>query len=161
LVFAAAFGLAGCYSADKPLLTDANSVAPYAKISFHDVTTGPSDGGTMTRTGTAYTLTDKDGSQLTLRFMATDRPNWYVAQMTAPPSGFGLDLLYAVVRVDPAKRQAQSFRAFATDPKVITPGHHLCNDLICIDDVKAYASQAIAYADMGGTPDVVYEITLE
>jgi hypothetical protein len=153
--------LASCYSSDAPLLTDANSVTPYAKISFRDVGTLGAENGTMIRDGKSYTMTDKDGSQLTVRFMATDRPDWFVAQMSGPPKGFGLDLLYAVVKVDVAKHQAQSFRAFAADPKVATPGHHICKDMICIDDIRAYLTQALAYADKGGTPDVIYEISVE
>lgn len=153
--------LAGCYSSDAPLLTDANSVAPYAKATFREATRANADTAVMTRDGKAYRVVDKDGTQLTMRFMATDRPNWYVAQMQGPPGGFGLDLLYAVLKVDLAKREAVAYQVFAPDPKVATPGHHICRDNICIDDLKAYTTQAFAYADKGGGPHNVYAITVE
>jgi hypothetical protein len=153
-------GLAGCYTADAPLLTEANSVAPFAKISFREQ--GAKDLSVLTREGSAYTIPSEDGTgKLTLRFMATNRPNWYVAQASAPPSGTPLDLLYAVVRVDLAKREAYSYRALATDPKETGPGLRLCNDLICIDDVNAYVASALAFADRGGAPDATYEIMVE
>jgi hypothetical protein len=135
-------------------------VAPYAKISFRE--RSATEVAVLTREGTAYTMPADDGSgALTLRFMATERPNWYVAQMSGPPAGGGLDLLYAVVQIDAAKREARSFKAIATDPKEITAGLRLCNDFICVEDAKAYAAGAMAYADKGGEPDVIYEITLE
>jgi hypothetical protein len=152
-------GLAGCYTAEMPLLTEANSVAPYAKITFREEAS--KDVSTLTRTGNAYTIPAEDGTGvLTLRFMATDRPDWYVVQVHSPPGPSGLDLLYAVLRVDLAKRQAQSFRALA-DLKNAGAGTHLCNDIVCIDDIKAYANAAIAYAEMGGPPDTTYAITVE
>jgi hypothetical protein len=153
-------GLAGCFTSETPLLTEANSIAPYAKIGFRGQRT--QEVSTLTRMGTAYTIPSDDGSgTLTLRFIGTDRPNWYVAQMSAPPSGTGLDLLYAVLRVDLQKREAYAFKAVAPDPRETGPGLHLCNDLVCIEDVKAYAAAAMAYADKGGSPDVIYEITVE
>jgi hypothetical protein len=152
--------VAGCYTSDAPLLTDANSVAPYAKISFREESA--KDLAVLTREGLAYTLPAEDGSgKLTLRFMATDRPDWYVAQVAAPPSGTGLDLMYAAIRIDPAKRQAQSFKAIAADPKESAGGFHLCGDLVCVDDVRAYIASAFAFADRGGAPDAVYEIAFE
>jgi hypothetical protein len=153
-------GLSGCYTAESPLLNEANSVAPYGKITFREESN--KDSATLTRTGTAYTIPSEDGSgTLTLRFQATDRPNWYIAQMSAAPSDNGFDLLYAVLRIDLAKREAVSFKAIAADPKESSNGFHICNDIVCIDDLKAYAKAAFDYADKGGSPDVTYEISVE
>jgi hypothetical protein len=153
-------GLAGCFTSETPLLTEANSVAPYGKISFREQST--QEVSTLTRAGTAYTIPSDDGSgPLTLRFAGTERPNWYVVQVSAPPSGTGLDLLYAVVRLDLQKREAAAFKAVTADSADNGPGLRPCNDLVCIEDIKAYAAMAMAYADKGGDPDATYEITVE
>ena len=41
IMLLAAFGLAGCFTSNKPLFTDDQAVAPYAKITFaeHGATT--------------------------------------------------------------------------------------------------------------------------
>jgi hypothetical protein len=151
--------LSACYTAEVPLVTEANSVAPYAKIGFREE--AAKEVTTLTRSGTAYTLPSADGQgAITLRFMAAGRPDWYVVQVTSPSGGTGPGLLFAVIRIDLAKRQALSFRALG-DLQNPGPGARNCNDLVCIDDIRAYANAAIAYAEMGGPPDATYEVTVE
>ncbi len=153
--------LAGCYSAETALITDANSVAPYAKITYRDKGLSTSDTAIMTRDGKLYRLSDKDGAQGNVRFMATERPDWFVAQMEGPSGSDGIERLFAVVKLDTAKREAWTYRSYAADPKVATPGHHVCKDAICIDDIKAYVAQAFDFAGKGGKPDVIYDVKLE
>ena len=63
----AALGLAGCFTSTKPLFTDDQAVAPYAKITF--VKHGSTDDKTaLTREGKAYVTKTKDGTT-TMRFM--------------------------------------------------------------------------------------------
>ena len=149
--------LAGCFTADKALLNDTNSVAPYAKISFREQHS--SEVTTMTRSGKAYTSMTSDGT-MTIRFMAADRPNWYLTEISGPPNGKENQLLYGMLRVDLANKRADAFKTVG-DAKDVRPGLRMCKDYICIDDVKAYIANAEAYADSGAPPDATYEITLE
>ena len=71
--------LSGCFSADKPLLTDDNSVTPYPTITFAEQGSGDTP-DVMTRQGKAYINHAKDGDRV-LRFMAV-KNNWYVAEMS-------------------------------------------------------------------------------
>ena len=150
-------GLAGCFTADKPLLTEANSVAPYAKITFREQHANETT--TMIRAGTAYTSPSSDGP-ITTRFMATDRPNWYVAEVSGPTDPGGPKVLYGIVRVDIANKRADAFKTVG-DAKDVKPGLRSCNDIICIDDLKAYIASAEAYADGGAAPDATYDISVE
>jgi hypothetical protein len=154
---ALAVALAGCFTADKPLLNDANSVAPYAKITFREQhATGTT---TMTRNGKTYTSTSSDGT-LTVRFMPVDRPNWYLTEISGPPDANGVQLLYGILRVDLPNKRADAFKTVG-DAKDVRPGLRMCKDYICIDDVKAYVASAEAYADSGAPPDATYEVSVE
>ncbi|MEX0853919.1 MAG: hypothetical protein WD036_11655, partial [Bauldia sp.] len=86
---------------EAPLLTDANSVAPYQKISFREADTG--DGSTLVRSGKAY-VTEGAGADMTMRFMPLDgRPDWYVVEVTGDEGG-EITRLYAMLNVDVANR---------------------------------------------------------
>ena len=153
---ALAVALSGCFTADKPLLNDANSVAPYATITFREQ--HATDATKLTRNGKAYTSPTSNGT-LTVRFMPIERANWYLTEISIPDSS-GVALLYGVIHVDPASKHADAFKTVG-DPKDVRPGLRMCKDYICIDDVKAYIAYAEAYADGGAPPDANYEISVE
>ncbi len=157
LSVAVLLGLAGCFTADKPLLTDDNSVAPYAKITFAE--RGTSDApDVMLREGKLYVAHHKDGDRF-LRFMLV-RPDWYVAEMTGKDEDAAEQRLYALVHLDVANKTAETF-ASVGDEKDAGPGLRICEAGICIDDLAAYVAHAVAKADAGGKPDTVFDISVQ
>jgi len=157
VIVVAAIGLVGCFTSDQPLLTDDNSVAPYAKITFRDE--GSSDASLLTRQGNAYVAQGSDNG-ITMRFMPLDRPDLYVAEVSGDDNG-EQRRLYAVVKVDFAKGTAETYKAIAGDNDA-GPGLRACEDhMICIDDLKAYIASAEAAIDAGAEPDGSYDITVE
>ena len=153
----ALLGLSGCFSADKPLLTDDNSVTPYTTITF--VEQGSDDTpDVMTRQGKAYINHAKDGDRV-LRFMAV-KDNWYVAEMSGADEDASVQRLYALVRIDLDKKVAETFASMG-DEKDVGPGLRACEAGICIDDLAAYITRAQARVDAGEKPDTVFDITVE
>jgi len=150
-------GLAGCFTADKPLLTDDNSVAPYAKITFAERGSGDTP-DVMLREGKVYVAHQKDGDRL-LRFMPV-RPDWYVAEMTGKDEDAAEQRLYALVHLDVANKTAETY-ASVGDEKDVLPGLRACEAGICIEDLAAYVAHAVAKADAGGKPDTVFDVTIE
>jgi hypothetical protein len=151
-------GLAGCFTSETPLLNDANSVAPYAKIAFRDEHS--SDLTTLAREGKAYVSDTSDG-RVTMRFMPTDRSDWFVAQASGPGvTADKIDLFYAVLRIDLANHRAYAFKSIG-DTSDVGPGLRACGDGICIDDVAAYVTRAEASADAGHAADATYVIDVE
>jgi hypothetical protein len=150
---AVAIGLSGCFTSDKPLLTDATSVAPYQKITFREKSSD--EVTTLTRDGKTYVAATVDG-MLIMRFMPLDQPGWYLAEA----NGGKLEHLYAVLRVDLTRKIADAFKAVAgaDDAK---PGLRACDGMICIDDVQAYIASAKAAVAAGADPDTTYVITVE
>ena len=156
-VVASLLGLAGCYTADKPLLTDDNSVAPYGKITFAE--RGSSDAPeVMLRQGKVYVDHQKDGDRF-LRFMLV-RPDWYVAEMTGKDEDAAEQRLYGLVHLDVAQKTAETYASVA-DEKDAGPGLRVCEAGVCIEDLAAYVAHAVAKADAGGKPDTVFDVTVE
>jgi len=156
-IVASLLGLAGCYTADEPLLTHDNSVAPYAKIVFAEH--GSSDApDVMLRQGKVYVDHQKD-SDRTLRFMPV-RPDWYVAEMSGKDEDAAETLLYALVHLDLANKTAETY-ASVGDEKDAGPGLRVCEAGVCIEDLGAYIAHALAKADAGGKPDTVFDVTVE
>jgi hypothetical protein len=156
VIFLAAVGLAGCFTSDQSFLTDDNSVAPYATITFRDK--GSNDASRLTRHGKAYVAEGSDNG-VTMRFMPLDRPDLYVAEVSGNASGVQRRL-YAVVKVDFATGTAQTYKAIAGDDDA-GPGLRACEDhMICIDDLKAYIASAEAAIDAGAEPDATYVFTV-
>jgi hypothetical protein len=152
-----AAGLAGCFTAEEPLLTDDNSVAPYEKITFRDK--GSADASMLTREGKAYVAVSEDG-KLVMRFMPLDRPDLYVAQVTGDEDGKPTHL-YAIIKVDLTSGIANTYKAVASDEDV-GPGLRKCEDyMVCIDDLDAYIARAEDAIDAGAEADGTYEITVE
>ena len=157
LVVLAAVGLAGCFTADQPLLTDDNSVAPYATISFRDK--GSSDASLLRRNGKAYVAEGSDNG-VTMRFMPLDRPDLYVAEVIRQRQRRAAAPL---CRRQGRFRQAgtaETYKAIAGDNDA-GPGLRDCEDhMICIDDLKAYIASAEAAIDAGAEPDGSYQFTV-
>ena len=157
VIVLAAAGLAGCFTADEALLSDANSVAPYERITFHEK--GSADASTLVRQGKAYVAESEDET-VVMRFMPLDRPDWYVAEVTGDDDG-EITRLYAIVKVDFTKRIADTYKAVAEDDDA-GPGLRACKDyMVCIDDLAAYIKHAEQAIDAGAEPDGTYEITVE
>jgi hypothetical protein len=157
LAATALLALAGCYTADAPLLTDDNSVAPYAKITFTERGTGDAP-DVMEREGKVYVDHQVDGNRF-LRFMAV-RPDWYIAEMSGKDEDGAVQRLYALVHLDVAKNTAETY-ASVGDETDAGPGLRVCEAGVCIEDLAAYIAHATAKADAGGKPDTVFDVTVE
>jgi hypothetical protein len=152
-----AIGLAGCFTAEHPLLTDENSIAPYKTISFNEK--GSDDVTILTREGKTYVSVGEEG-RLTMRFMPIDRPDWYVAEVAGNDRGKFLRY-FALLKVDLTNRTAETYKVLATDGD-LRPGLRACgNDTVCVDDLNAYTSLAKVAVDAGAEPDDVYELKIE
>ena len=132
---ALATALSGCFRSDQPFLTEANSVAPYAKITFREEHSPQTT--TLSRVGSAYTG-DTGQGVVTFRFMALDRPNLYVVQASGPgvESRTGDDLVYVVVRIDLTEHRAFTFKSIGYHLDA-GPGLRTCGNDICIVDLNA------------------------
>ena len=159
LAASAGLTLAGCYTSDKPLLTDANSVAPYATITFTAEGSGKPP-TVLVRKGAAYVVHTSDGDMEVRLMPVKDKDNWYVAEM----SGFGKDAsvqrLFGYLHVDLGKKTAEAYESDGETADV-GPGLRACDDSICIDDLTAYIAHAQKKVDGGEKPDTVFDITVE
>jgi hypothetical protein len=154
-VLCALIALASCYVTDKPLISDAQSVAPYAKMTFQGRDAGDS-AAEFTRTGRHYTTTDNDGTVLTLNL----RPDgdYYVAQLGGR-DGDKDQYLYGYLRLDPDKGIATAYRTFGTKDDA-RDGLRACNDVICIDSLAAYITYAKEEV-ASGKPDTTFTLKVE
>jgi hypothetical protein len=149
--------LAGCYTSDKPLIGDADSVADYAKITFQgkDADSKPA---AFTRDGTHYT-TSSEGQTVNLNLKRIDG-DYYVAQLAGPGSDGSAQLLYGYLHFDVGNKQAEAWRTFGGKDDV-QPGLHLCKDAICIDDLAVYVAYAKKAVDAKAPPDTIFVLTVE
>ncbi len=156
----AALGLAGCFTSDKPLISDDQAAAPYAKITFAEQGS-PEDKTTLTREGKAYVTHTDDGS-MAMRFLPLG-DDLYLAESTGEQKGAILRL-YAVLKLDAANGTAVTYKAMAGDGDSGT-GLTSCNrqdmDMVCIEDVNAYVALAKAAIATGAKPDATYSVTFE
>jgi hypothetical protein len=156
----AALGLAGCFTSDKPLFTDDQATAPYAKITFSQQDS-PEDKTTLTRDGKGYVATFDSGT-MTMRFMALG-DDLYLAETAAAQEG-EVQRLYAVLKLDTAQNLALAYKVMAKDEDV-GPGLPKCAredmDAICVEDVNAYAALAKAAIAGGAQPDTTYSVAFE
>ncbi len=151
----ALIALAACYVTDKPLIGDADSVAPYAKMTFQGNDAGDSV-SEFVRDGQHYTTTDNDGTLLTLNLKPDG--DYYVAQLGGR-DGDKDQYLYGYLKLDPAKKTALAYRTFGTKDDV-RDGLSACNDVICIDSLDAYVAYAREEAATG-KPDTTFIFTAE
>lgn len=157
LAFAA---LAGCYTSDKPLITDADSVADYSRITFKDASSDDKP-ASFTREGAHYT-TESEGNTVELRLKRIEG-DYYIAQMSNPKPADGengAQILYGYLHLDVAGKKAETWRTYGTKDDV-QPGLRICNDVICIDDLNAYIAYAKKAVADGGKPDTVFTLEVE
>ncbi len=159
-ILLAAIGLAGCFTSDKPLFSDDQAVAPYAKITFAEQGS-PDDKTTVIREGKSYVAKLDDGD-MTMRFMPLG-DDLYLAESSGEQDG-QLLRLYAVVRLDTAQNLAMAYKVMATDGDA-GQGLSTCQrqdmDIICIEDVDAYVALAKAAIAAGADPDTTYSVSFE
>jgi hypothetical protein len=157
----AAIGLAGCFTSKTPLITDADAVAPYEKISFATATQ-PDDWKVLVRDGKTYTAKTDNGEPFELRL----RPfgdDLYLAQASSETKGQRYTL-YAFVQLAPDRKTAVAYRAIAEVEKDTGPGLAPCKlddtTVICVENVDAYLKLAKAAVE-AGRKDMAYNIKLE
>jgi hypothetical protein len=149
--------LAGCYTSDKPLVTDADSVADYAKLVF----TSPepdNQRNEFTREAKHY-VTHSEDNTVKLHLKRVDG-DYYVAQLSGSGPGEAEQMLFGYLHMDVAKGEAQAWRTYATDTDV-QPGMHKCKDTVCIDDLNAYIAYAQKAVAAGDKPDSVFKLEVE
>ncbi|HVY20171.1 MAG TPA: hypothetical protein VHA70_08845 [Bauldia sp.] len=158
LIAALAFaGLAGCYSSDKPLVGDADSVAEYSKVTFlgKEADAKPA---AFTREGKHY-MTDSEGQKVLLHLKRVDG-DYYVAQLTGPDDAGGPSMLYGYLHFDVPNKKAEAWRTFGTKDDV-QAGMHMCKDAVCIDDLDAYIAYGKKAVDDNLPPDTIFTLTVE
>ena len=152
-----AFGLAGCFTSDKSLISDADSATPYAKITFGEKSA--KEPTVLTREGKGYVSKQKDGT-LTVRLKPVET-DLYLVEMSGPGKDGKVMRLYALLKLDRAANTAATYKAMASKAD-IGPGLRDCKDnTICIDDVNAYITLAKAAMTSGKKPDTTYNVKLE
>lgn len=155
----ALLALAGCYTADQPLITDAEVATPYEKITL--VARGGDDEdepAVFVRQGLDYEGEGGDAG-LTLRFKALAEPGWFIAEMH-DDSGIDLELMYALVNFDPDNKVAVTYATMAFG-EISAPGLRECGESVCIDDLDAYVAHARERIAAGESPDITYDVTVE
>ena len=156
----AMIGLAGCYTSDKPLVTDADSATPFQKITFYNEDNKPL---AFTLDGKAYRAKGESGTPDSLLRLKPIAGDYYVAQLssdTTPDSPEGVQILYAYMRVDPANKVADTWKIVGTKADV-RPGMRECKDSICIDDLSAYVAYAQEAVTAGAKPDASFKMEAE
>jgi hypothetical protein len=143
--------LAGCYSSEKPLITDDDSVADYLKLVF---TSAEPDNqrSEFAREGQHY-VTKGDDRTVRLHLKRVDG-DYYVAQLTGDNDG---ETLFGYLHMDVAKGQAETWRTYGTDAD-IQPGMHKCKDSVCIDDLNVYIAYAQKAVAGGDKPDSIFKL---
>ncbi|HVY51392.1 MAG TPA: hypothetical protein VHA07_07495, partial [Devosia sp.] len=122
--------LAACYTSEKPLISDAQSVAPFAKMTFQDNDSSSGEPTVFTRQGKHYVTTaHDDGTVLTLNLKPDG--DYYVMQFGGRHDG-RLEYLFGYVKLDPGAKTAEAYRVFGTKTDV-RDGLRLCEGVICID----------------------------
>ena len=151
-----AFGLAGCFTGETPLIDDEHATAPFAKIFFW--IEGDTDLAIAVRLGKTYFVTDGE-EEYQLRFKDIG-DGLLVTEMTGDSDG-KVFRLYAVLRVDVASRRAFAYKARASARDEMTGLRKCESGFICIDDLNAYAALGRAAIAAGEEPADVYVFTLE
>ena len=151
LAVLALIGLSACYTSDKPLVTDDDSVTPFQKITFYNQEDNKPLAFAVD--GKQYVSHGPDGDAF-LRLKAVEG-DYYVAQLTSG-SGDTLQILFGYMRIDPSHKSVDLWKTVGTKADA-RPGLRECKDGICIDDLNAY----IAYAKEGITGGAKAEMTMK
>jgi hypothetical protein len=153
----ALLALAGCYTADKPMISDADAATPYAKITFR--ARGEDDAPTTFTLAGRHYIARVEDTDVLLRFLALPKANWFIAEMSATDGGEE-SRLYGLINVADDAKTAYAYATVGRS-RDAGPGLRACKGGICIDDLAAYIRHANAVVDAGAAPDVTYDITVE
>jgi len=143
--------LAGCFVSETPLIAPGDAAFPYQEIAF---TQSDGEDVTLVREGDDYAMGTSEGKVL-LRFQPI-RDDYYVVQMGSEDPAEGW--LFALLEVDLAAGTANAYKVIGSEADV-APGLTLCDQVICIASVQAYADYAIAAVEGGAEPEATYTIT--
>jgi hypothetical protein len=142
--------LAGCFVSETSLIAPGDAAYPYQEIAF---TQADGEDVTLVREGDDYAMTTSEGKVL-LRFQLI-RDNYYVVQMGSDDPSEGW--LFALLDVDFAGGTANAYKVIGSESDV-APGLTLCEQVICIASVQAFADYAIAAVQAGAQPEATYTI---
>lgn len=148
--------LAGCFTSKQDLVGE-SAVADHAVITF----LGEEDDAkpvTFTREGNHY-VTRGDGQEVSLHLKPVG-DDYYVAQMGGPGDDGGMEYLYGYMRLDAAAGIAEVWLMVGSDTDV-RPGLSECDDVICIDDLAAYAAYGQEKVAAGEESDTTFKVTVE
>lgn len=147
-------GLAGCYSSETPLIEEADSVAPFSKITFMADNDDPA---AFTREGNHFFM--QDGQEITTLHLKPVENNDYVAQLKGEKPG---ELLYGYLRIDTEAKKASLWGNVApmededipADMKPCSSGSGLC-----IESIDSYLAHVRPM--LSEDPETVFDITFE
>ena len=154
LAVLALIGLSACYTSDKPLVTDDDSVTPFQKITFYNQDDKPL---AFEITGKQYVSHGPDGDAF-LRLKLVDG-DYYVAQLTGG-EGDKQQILFGYMRIDPSHTSVDLWKIVGTAADA-RPGLRECKDAICVDDLNAYIAYAKEGITGGAKPDTTMKIAVE
>jgi hypothetical protein len=104
-------------------------------------------------------MTRGDGQEVSLHLQPVgDR--YYVAQLGGPGDDGGMEYLYGFMRLDAAAGVAEVWLMVGNDTDV-RPGLSTCDDVICIDDLGAYAAYSQEKVAAGEESDTTFKVTVE
>jgi hypothetical protein len=151
-------GLAGCFTSNKPLITPADAVFPFATFTYGEE--GSESTTTFVRRDDAYALDPApDGRMIELLFRKLPSGH-YLAQMKGDQKPNPI-YLYALLKVDFATGTAAAYKVVGGKDDV-RPGLRSCPEkTICVDDLAAYVAAGEAAIAAGGKPDTVYAFTVK
>ena len=152
-----AFGLAGCFTSETPLIDDDAAAAPFAKIRFAGE--GEDKTSLAVRHDKSYILVEGDDLSV-LRFRDYG-DGLFVVELTGEADSLAPIRLYAVLKVDVERGRARAYMTMSSEEDV-TEGLHTClENSMCIHDLDAYAALGRAAIAAGAEPDEVYVFTFE
>jgi hypothetical protein len=150
------FGLAGCFTSERSLISDSEAAAPYERITFQ--TEDDSEIITGLREGSAYVLQEQE-TDMALRFLDTG-DDIYVVEVTGVDGG-NIVRLFGALKIDFDAGTATAYKVMGEEQDV-GPGLRQCNDnSVCIEDLDAYVALARAEIASGADPAGVYIITVK
>lgn len=161
-VLALCVAVSGCFLSRTPLILPDAAAFPYERIVFQ-VEDRSDDPQVLERAGEAYRIAGSgptDGGAI-VRLKAVADRSW-VAQLSAPPGeeeeGEDAVFLFALLVANEDLTEVSAYRAMKPDDFAGEPGLDLCADGVCIADLDAYATYALAEVAAGAPPDTVYRL---
>jgi hypothetical protein len=163
ILVAMSAALSGCFMSETSLIDDAHAVAPYRKILYADSSGGEKQ--VLDREGRHYVIKAENGEVGTVRFMAVG-DDLYVVEAGGKDRDGKTTFLYALLKVDPAKKTATAYKAIAGDldthlPKGLRDCARGSDRTVCVDSLRAYADYAEAAMTLGAKADTVWQYETE